>query len=51
MLRHRAPEAVGDAGDFLYVADVANGRRIVRLVRKGGEIDLAQHVRACRDDR
>ena len=39
---HGAPETVGDAGDFLYVAQVAAGRRIVRLVRQGGEIDLAQ---------
>ncbi len=41
-LAHAAPEAVGNGGDFLYVALVAGGRRIVRLVRSGREGDLAR---------
>jgi Tol biopolymer transport system component len=41
-VRHTAPEAVGDTGDFLYVAEVANGRRVVRLVRDGAEVDLTR---------
>ena len=39
---HAAPEAVGSAGDFLYVAELANARRIVRLVGPGGHVDLAR---------
>jgi Tol biopolymer transport system component len=41
-LAHVAPEAVGSSGDFLYVAVLAGGRRMVRLVRSNGEIDLAR---------
>ena len=41
-VRHAFPEAVGDTGDFLYVAEVANGRRVVRLVRDGKEFDLTR---------
>jgi Tol biopolymer transport system component len=41
-VRHLAPEAVGDADDFLYVAEVANGRRVVRLVRNGMAVDLTR---------
>ena len=41
-VRHASPEAVGDAGHFLYVAEVANGRRVVRLVRNGAEVDLTR---------
>lgn len=41
-LAHVAPDAVGNSGDFLYVAVIADGRRIVRLARSGGEIDLAR---------
>ena len=39
---HLAPDAVGNGGDFLYVAAVAGSRRMVRLARNGGEIDLAR---------
>jgi eukaryotic-like serine/threonine-protein kinase len=41
-VRHAAPAAVGDTGDFLYVAHLANGRRIVRLARAGAETDLTR---------
>ena len=41
-VRHASPETVGDTGDFLYVADIANGRRIVRFVRNGTELDLTR---------
>jgi Tol biopolymer transport system component len=38
---HVFPEAVGRAGDFIYVAQLASGRRVVRLVRDGTQFDLA----------
>jgi dipeptidyl aminopeptidase/acylaminoacyl peptidase len=41
-VRYAAPQALGDAGDFLYIAEVANGRRIVRLVRDGAHTDLTR---------
>jgi Tol biopolymer transport system component len=40
---HGAPEVVGTDGDFLYVAEVTGGRRVVRRARAvGGEIDLGR---------
>jgi Tol biopolymer transport system component len=41
---HSAPEAFGNAGDFLYVAEVSGGRRVVRLARGAGgdHIDLGR---------
>ncbi len=33
---------MGRAGDFLYVAELANARRVVRLVSSGGDVDLAR---------
>jgi Tol biopolymer transport system component len=40
---HGAPEAFGDAGDFVYIARTTGGSRVVRLARGGGsEIDLGR---------
>ena len=41
-VRHMSPEAVGEIGDFLYVAEASGGRRVVRLVRNGSELDLTR---------
>lgn len=41
-LAHRFPAAVGTAGDFLYIALLGSGRRVVRLVRAGTQIDLVR---------
>jgi Tol biopolymer transport system component len=39
---HAAPEVVGNEGDFLYVAQIAGGRRVMRLARRGGEVELGR---------
>lgn len=39
---HRFPVPVGTSGDFLYVAHVASGRPVVRLVSGGRETDLVR---------
>ena len=41
-LTHRFPAAVGNAGDFLYMAQLTSGRRVLRLVRAGTQVELVR---------
>jgi hypothetical protein len=39
---HVFPSAAGPAGDFVYIASTEGGRRMIRLVRGGEEVDLGR---------